>query len=118
MDKSGWDLYRSFLGVLRGGSLSAAARSLGLTQPTLGRHIDALETDMGVKLFTRSRYGLAPTKAARELAPHAEAMEAAAEAFRRAASGEAAETGGTIRLTASNMIGVEVLPPILASFRE
>jgi DNA-binding transcriptional LysR family regulator len=71
---------------------------------------------MGVKLFARSRYGLAPTPAAHELALHAEAMEAAADAFRRAASGEADETGGTIRLTASNMVGAEVLPPILASF--
>jgi DNA-binding transcriptional LysR family regulator len=118
MDQAGWDLYRSFLGVLRTGSLSAAARALGLTQPTLGRHIDALENDLGVKLFTRSRYGLAPTTAARELAPHAEAMEAAAEAFRRSASGETAEPGGTVRLTASNMIGAEVIPPMLASFRE
>ena len=51
-----WDLYRSFLGVLRFGSLSAAARELGLTQPTLGRHIDALEEALDAKLFTRSRW--------------------------------------------------------------
>jgi DNA-binding transcriptional LysR family regulator len=118
MTDSDWDLYRSFLGVLREGSLSAAARKLGLTQPTLGRHIDALEGSLGTKLFARSQRGLIPTQAARELAIHAEAMEAAAEAFRRAASGDAAETAGTVRLTASNMIGAEVLPPILAAFRE
>ena len=117
MTETGWSLHRSFLGVLREGSLSAAARALGLTQPTLGRHIDALEESLGAKLFTRSQHGLTPTPAARELAVHAEAMEAAAEAFRRAASGEAAETGGTVRLTASNIIGAEVLPPILTAFR-
>ena len=117
MAETDWDLYRSFLGALREGSLSAAARALGLTQPTLGRHIDALEDSLGAKLFARSQHGLTPTPAARELAFHAEAMEAAAEAFRRAASGEAAETGGTVRLTASNLIGAEVLPPILTAFR-
>ena len=118
MTETGWDLYRSFLGVLREGSLSAAARALGLTQPTLGRHIDALEDSLGAKLFARSQHGLTPTPAARELAAHAEAMEASAEAFRRAASGEAAEMGGTVRLTASNLIGAEVLPPILTAFRQ
>src|SRR5579862_5209215 len=108
-----WDLYRSFLGVMRLGSLSAAARELGLTQPTLGRHIGALETSLGTSLFARSRHGLAPTPV-----PHAEAMEAAAAALKRAASGEADEPAGAVRLTASNFIGAEVLPFILAEFRE
>ncbi len=113
-----WDLYRSFLGALRFGSLSAAARELALTQPTLGRHIDALETALNTKLFARSRHGLAPTPAALALQPHAEAMEAAALALRRAASGEADDLSGAVRITASNVIGVEVLPPVLAQFRE
>ena len=59
-----WALYRSFLAVLREGSLSAAAASLKLTQPTLGRHIDSLEATLETPLFTRSRMGLAPTDAA------------------------------------------------------
>ena len=113
-----WDLYRSFLGALRFGSLSAAARELGLTQPTLGRHIDALEGFLNTKLFARSRHGLTPTSAALALLPHAEAMEAAAQALKRAASGEADEPGGAVRITASNVIGVEVLPAMLAQFRE
>lgn len=113
-----WDLYRSFLGVVRFGSLSAAARELGLTQPTLGRHIDALEAALGSKLFARSRHGLAPTPVALALVSHAEAMEAAARALQRAASGEADEPGGAVRVTASNVIGIEVLPSILAQFRE
>lgn len=57
----GWELYRSFLGVLKEGSLSGAARQLGITQPTVGRHIAALETALGVVLFTRSPTGLLPT---------------------------------------------------------
>jgi DNA-binding transcriptional LysR family regulator len=113
-----WDLLRSFLGVVRHGSLSAAARALGLTQPTLGRHIAALESALGVGLFARAPQGLVPTPAAEGLVAHAEAMEAAARALVRAASGEAEETRGAVRLTASEMIGAEVLPAILAGFRE
>lgn len=112
-----WELLRTFLEVARDGSLSGAARRLGLTQPTVGRHIDALEADLGVALFTRSQRGLFATPAALELAPHAEAMEAAAAALVRTASGEAAAEGGTVRIAASEVVGCEVLPPILAAFR-
>src|SRR3954449_8641261 len=107
-----WSLYRTFLSVLRAGSLSAAARDDGLTQPTVGRHIDALETALGVALFTRSQHGLAPTEAALELQPYAESMESTAAALVRAAVGRAG-THGTVRITASEVIGAKVLPPIL-----
>ncbi|MBV8565330.1 MAG: LysR family transcriptional regulator [Methylobacteriaceae bacterium] len=113
-----WDLHRSFLAVIREGSLSAAARSLGLTQPTVGRHVDELEALLKIPLFTRSQRGLEPTAGALELVAHAEAMAAAADALVRAASGEAAEERGTVRITASEVIGNEVLPQILAAFRE
>ncbi|MBV1934148.1 MAG: LysR family transcriptional regulator [Parvibaculaceae bacterium] len=112
-----WTLYRSFLAVVRHGSLSAAATALQLTQPTLGRHIDGLEVGLGTSLFTRSRMGLAPTDAALSLVPHAEAMEAAVAAFTRTASGEAQEARGTVRLTTSEIMGSEVLPPLIADFR-
>lgn len=114
----GWEFYRSFLAVMREGSLSGAARVLGLTQPTVGRHIDALEDELGVSLFTRSQNGLSPTDSALSLMPHAEAMASAADALRRAATGAAGEDRGTVRLTASEIIGTEVLPPMLTSFRE
>ena len=114
----GWDLYRSFLAVLRLGSLSAAARTLGLTQPTLGRHIAELESALGQPLFVRSQTGLSPTEAAQSLAPSAEAMEAAAAAFLRTASGGLDDAKGIVRVTASEFVGVEVLPPILTAFRE
>lgn len=113
----GWELYRSFLAVLRQGSLSAAARQLRLTQPTIGRHVRALEEALGVALFTRSPSGLAATAAALDLRAPAEAMEAAAEALRRAASGAADAARGTVRLTASELVGAEVLPAMLARFR-
>lgn len=114
----GWEHYRSFLAVARERSLSGAARSLGLTQPTLGRHIGALEQALGVSLFTRSPAGLQATAGALALVPHAEAMASAALALERAASGEAHEERGSVRVTASEMIGAEVLPACLATFRE
>jgi DNA-binding transcriptional LysR family regulator len=114
----GWDLYRSFLAVLRLGSLSAAGRSLGLSQPTIGRHIGMLQASLGGRvLFTRSQSGLMPTAAAHELRAHAEDMAAAAAAFVRTGSGNLEETAGVVRLTAAEVVGVEVLPAILSEFR-
>ncbi len=109
---------RIFARVVSAGSLSAAARKLQLTQPTLGRHIDQLEADLGLSLFTRSQTGLIPAQTARELLPHAQAMASAAGALVRASSGADAEERGTVRLTASVMVGAEVLPAVLTSFRE
>lgn len=109
----GWDLYRSFLAVLQAGSLSAAARELGLAQPTLGRHIDALERALGFALFVRSRHGFLPTEQARQLQPYAESLAASASALIRAASSQAGEVKGTVRITASEVIACEVLPHIL-----
>lgn len=114
----GWELYRSFLGVLREGSLSGAARQLGITQPTVGRHIAALETALGVVLFTRSPSGLLPTAVARTLRAHAETMERTAAALERAASSQGDEVRGVVRVSASEVVGVEVLPPILTQLRQ
>ncbi|MCB1501183.1 MAG: LysR family transcriptional regulator [Bauldia sp.] len=113
-----WTLWRSFLAVIRSGSLSAAARALGLTQPTLGRHIAELEAKLGIALFTRSPDGLTPTATAVDLTPQAEAMAATAASLLRLASGEAEEARGVIRLTASEIVGAEVLPPMLGAFRD
>lgn len=113
-----WDLYRSLLAVVREGSLSAAARRLGLSQPTLGRHIDALEATLGSALFTRHRNGLTPTEAALALVPHAEAMEAAAAALVREASGKSLAPEGTVRITSSEVVGSEIVPRIMTRFCE
>ncbi|MGO9675053.1 MAG: LysR family transcriptional regulator [Methylocella sp.] len=113
----GWELYRTFLEVAREASLSGAARRLAISQPTVGRHIDALEAALQLSLFSRSPRGLIPTEAALALMPHAEAMAAAAAALARAASGEAGAEHGVVRVTASEVMGAEVLPKILADFR-
>jgi DNA-binding transcriptional LysR family regulator len=112
-----WTLIRSFLAVLRDGSLSAAARRLRLAQPTLGRHIAALEEDVGLALFTRAPAGLVPTAAALAMRPMAEAMEQAAAALLRAAEGADDPARGTVRITASEVMGAQVLPPILAELQ-
>lgn len=113
-----WETQRVFLAVLRTGSLSAAARALGIAQATARRRIDALEHSVGTSLFVRSPAGLMPTDTARDLVAHAESMALAAEAFARAASAQASEAGGTVRVTASQLLGVEVLPPMLRALRE
>lgn len=114
----GWEFYRSFLGVLKEGSLSGAARLLGITQPTVGRHIAALESALGVVLFTRSPTGLLPTAIAHTLQAHAETMERTAAALERAASAQGDDVRGVIRVSASEVVGVEVLPPIIAQLRQ
>ena len=116
-DEPGWELYRSFLGVLRAGSLSGAARALGLAQPTVGRHVDALERAVGFALFTRSQLGFTPTEAALALRPYAETLAATTSALLRVAASQGAGVRGTVRIAASEVIGVEVLPPILAALR-
>jgi DNA-binding transcriptional LysR family regulator len=115
---SDWENQRAFLAVLREGSLSAAARTLGVAQPTVRRRLEALEQSLGQVLFTRSPSGLSPTDAARELGPHAEAMATAAAAFTRASSAKAAAVAGTVRITAGEIVGGEVLPAILTTLRE
>jgi DNA-binding transcriptional LysR family regulator len=117
MEDPDWSHYRAFLAVLRDGTLSGAARNLGLTQPTLGRQIAELERQLGTALFIRSQRGLMPTDAARDIAPHAQAMAAAAGSMMRAASGGTSDAAGVVRITASETIGAEVLPPLLAEFR-
>lgn len=114
----GWELYRSFLGVLDEGSLSGAARALGITQPTVGRHVTSLEAALETVLFTRSQTGFLPTEAARSLEPYARSMASAAAALERTAEGQGSGVVGTVRVTASEMLGIEVLPPILARLQD
>ena len=117
MDLS-WDHWRSFLAVMDEGSLSGAARALGLTQPTLGRHIAQMETALKTGLFLRAPSGLIATDVAVSLVPQARAMAAAAATLRRTASGGQGADTGTGRLAASEVVGAEILPPFLAAFAE
>ncbi len=115
MNRIDWEQQRAFLAVLEEGSLSAAARRLGLAQPTVRARIEALEAALGTPLFTRAPSGLLPTERAEALRESARAMALASDAFVRTASAEPGAVAGTVRITASDVIAVEVLPPILAA---
>ena len=112
-----WSLARSFLAVLDHGSLLAAARTLHMSQPTVGRHIAELESQLGVVLFERTGRGLVPTAMAAQLAPSARAMAANALALARTLAGAQAQTAGTVRITASVPVAVYLLPSVLAAMR-
>ena len=109
---------RAFAAVARHGTLTAAAAALGVSQPTLGRHIDALETRLATTLFVRGRGGMVPTEAGAALLASADAMRAGADALLLAASGRRAVREGTVRVTASHVVATHVLPPVIAGIVE
>ena len=113
-----WSLWRSFAAVVEAGSLSGAARRLGLTQPTLGRHIEALEEAVGARLFDRTQQGLRPTDTAlRIFEPVRDAQQALAEAMLRSESTNAG-LEGSVRITSSTVVAHYILPPLLRDLRE
>ena len=112
-----WSLIRSFLAALDHGSLLGAARVLKTSQPTLGRHIAELESQLGVVLFERTGRGLVPTATALQLAESARGMEAGALQLARTLAGTQAQTQGTVRITASQPVAVQLMPPLLARMR-
>jgi len=113
-----WALIPSFLAALDRGSLMAAARALDTSQPTVGRHIGELETQLGVVLFERTGRGLVPTAHAHRLAEAARSMSGAADQLARQASGAQADTRGTVRISASQPVTCVLLPPLLRQMRE
>lgn len=118
MPEFDWRLIRSFLAVLDRGSLLGAARALHASQPTVGRHVADLESQLGVVLFERTGRGLVPTTTALQLAQSARAMEEGARDLARTLSGAQAQTRGTVRITASVPVAVNLLPPLLAQMRQ
>lgn len=115
---AGWDDQRAFLAVIDGGSLSEAARRLQLSQPTVRARIASLEQALGSALFIRGVNGMVPTKQALALAPHVRAMQRASDALRRAASAPSDQVAGTVRLSVSEFVGINVVPPMLAALRD
>ncbi|WP_395319491.1 LysR family transcriptional regulator [Variovorax sp. UC74_104] len=113
-----WRLVRAFLAALDHGSLLAAARALGGSQPTLGRHIAELESQLGVVLFERTGRGLRPTAMATRLAESARAMENGALALSRSVSGAHATVAGSVRISASQATARQMLPSLLVRMRQ
>jgi DNA-binding transcriptional LysR family regulator len=112
-----WNRARAFLVTAEEGSLSAAARALGLAQPTLGRQVDALEQELGVVLFERVGRGLRLTPAGHELIGHVRAMGDAASRLSMSAFGQNEAMTGTVSIAASNAYAGLLLPPILEKLR-
>ncbi|MEM8743511.1 MAG: LysR family transcriptional regulator [Pseudomonadota bacterium] len=113
-----WNQARAFLVTAEEGSLSAAARALGLTQPTLGRQVTALEESLGVTLFERVGRTLTLTQPGLELLDHVRGMGEAAGRFSLAASGQSQTIEGHVSLTATNMMATFHLPPVFKKIRE
>lgn len=118
MSEPDWALWRSFDAVVGAGSLSGAARKLGLSQPTLGRHVEALEQSLGVALFERTLSGLKPTEAALRVYEHVEAARASLAEAQLVAEGTSAALSGSVRITSSTVTCGYLLPTILADLRQ
>ena len=112
-----WNRARAFLVTAQTGSLSAAARALGVTQPTVGRQVTALETELGVVLFERVGYSLVLTPTGLALMEHVQAMAEAANAVALVAGGQSQSIEGSVCISASEVYAVFFLPPIIAKLR-
>ena len=109
-----WNQVRAFLATVEEGTLSAAARALGLSQPTLGRQVAALEQALGVMLFDRVGRTLVLTPAGLDLLEHVRAMGEAAHRISLAATGQSQTVAGLVRISAGDFFSARILPPILS----
>lgn len=117
LDNLDWSLVQAFIAVATEGSLSAAARVIGVSQPTLGRQIKSIEERLGITLFFRQPKGLSLTVEGEALLPFARAMATAASGFATTAAGHDMSVSGTVRITASEFIAMYIMPGILADLR-
>jgi DNA-binding transcriptional LysR family regulator len=115
--KFDWNKARAFLVTAEEGSLSAAARALGMAQPTLGRQVDGLEQELGIVLFERVGRGLTLTPSGLELLEHVREMGKAAGRVSLTAMGQSQALEGTISISASETYAAVLLPPIVAKLR-
>jgi DNA-binding transcriptional LysR family regulator len=113
-----WDDLRSFLAIARHGNLSAAARSLKVTQTTMGRRLDALHASAGARLLQKTPRGFVLTAAGERVLANVERMEAEAFSVERAISGEDATITGEVRITTVETFGARVLVPLLKTLAE
>lgn len=112
-----WALLQSFAAVGQHGSLSAAARATGASQPTLSRHISTLEQQLGERLFERATGGVALTPVGLTLLGHAQKMADAAAHLSIAAGGMTESLSGSVRITASQIVATLILPDLLTDLR-
>ena len=111
-----WSDLRIFLAIAREGTLGAAARTLGQSQPTMGRRLRALEQDVGHTLFQRTAAGFVLTHEGAAMLSHAERIEVEALALQRQLSGQDQQLEGMLRISSSDWFGIHILSPVLAEF--
>ncbi|MFC3851724.1 LysR family transcriptional regulator [Salinispirillum marinum] len=116
MNNIDWQSWHYFLQIVQSGSLNQAAEKLGVSQPTLSRHLQALEKQLGQSLFDRSTQGLTPTRFGQSLIEEAEVMRASAQRLERQAAGQDQALTGRVRLSANEPIALYYLPKILPQF--
>ncbi|MEI7445396.1 MAG: LysR family transcriptional regulator [Burkholderiales bacterium] len=117
IDHLDWNHLKAFLETAEAGTLSAAARRLGVSQPTLGRQVAAIERRLGVTLFERIGRSMSLTGTGVALLEHARAMGAAAEDLHRSATGRAQAVDGPVSVSATEVVGAFLLPPVLERLR-
>ncbi|OZI60666.1 LysR family transcriptional regulator [Bordetella genomosp. 11] len=113
-----WSDLRIFLAIARAGTLGGAARVLGLSQPTMGRRLRALELELGCSLFQRTADGLVLTDEGTTVLEHAERMEEESLAFQRRLAGADVQLDGMLRVSSSDWFGTCMLAPVLAEFSQ
>lgn len=118
MDQPDWNQLKAFLETAETGSLSAAARKLGLSQPTLSRQVAAIEKQLGVTLFERVGKAMVVTSTGLALLEHARVMGAAVEELKLAATGQSQAVDGVVCISASEAVAAHLLPPVLRRLRQ
>ncbi len=113
-----WNQVRAFPATVEEGSLSAAARALGQTQPTLSRQVTSLEQDLGIILFERGPRTMSLTQAGFELLDHVRAMGEAATRISLSATGQSQAIDGHVSITATDMMATYVLPCALRQLQD
>src|SRR5512139_4013926 len=94
-----WNDLRYFLAIARTGSMTAAAKALGVEHTTVGRRLGALESDLGAKLFARGPGGLTFTAAGSEILPCVQEIANQIDAIERRVTGVDAKVAGCVRVT-------------------
>lgn len=116
MNSLDWDDFRYFIATAETGSLTSAAKKLGSNQPTVGRHIDALEAALGTKLFQRTVKGLILTEEGEFVFEQTKSMQSSVLKIQRKTQGEKIEFSGTVRVAMPEGLCLEILTPLLSGF--
>ena len=118
MNSENWQWWQYFLAIAKQGSLSQAAETLAISQPTLSRQLQAMEKQLGQTLFDRSTQGLLLTEFGRNLLDECQQMQISADRLQRLATGQTHTLSGRVRLAANELVALHYLPKLIPSFMD